>query len=80
MTLPGGRGQWAPLAPHPWEVAQRLVLAAALAVATLAGPQAADAVVVCRYVDAFGGACVYVDPTGPMPVRVTCGGEFWTCA
>jgi len=58
----------------------RLVLAAAIAVATLAGPRAADAVLVCRYVDDFGGACVSVDPNDPMLVRVTCGGEFWTCA
>lgn len=57
----------------------RLALAAALAVATFAGPQAADAVLVCRSVGTFGGACVYVDPRDPDPVDVTCGGALWTC-
>ena len=56
----------------------RLVLAAAVAVATLTAVPA-DAVLVCRSVGTVGGACVYVDPTDPDPVDVTCGGTFWTC-
>lgn len=57
----------------------RPLLAAAVAVAALAGtPASAETVCVTR--PSIGGACVTVRPDDPDPIDVRCGGTFWTCA
>lgn len=55
----------------------RPLLACAFVAATFAAPAAEAA---CVGYKSFGGACVVVDPHGPDPVYVTCGGYNWTCA
>lgn len=57
----------------------RPLVAAAVAAAAFALPQAAEAA--CVYQQPIGGACVEVRPRDPNdPVDVRCGGTFWTCA